>query len=135
TPPLIFTFNLVSLAPPPFSGFADLIAFVLNNVALAVNPAPAGPFGSSFANLSLAEKVTVFGAMESGAAGAELVPLAGLLPVFVAFTVYSEAGVFDPARRVLVARPVGWTLSSYEGSADGRDAFQGYFQNRRQADS
>lgn len=134
TDPLIFTFNLVGLAPPPFHGFADLIAFVLNNVAQAVSPGVAGPFASSFANLSFGDKVAAFGAMESGAAGPELVPLAGILPVFVNFTVYCEAGVFDPSDGVPVARPVGWTLSSYEGAADGRDEFLGYYRNRRKAD-
>ena len=56
-------------------------------------------FASPFANLSFSEKVAVFGAIESGAAGPEAIPLAGVLPVFVAFTVYSEAGVFDPGPR------------------------------------
>jgi hypothetical protein len=129
---LIFTFDLVELAPPPFQAFSDLIGFVLNNVALANNPGSGvGPFQSPFANLTFAEKVTVFGALESGAVDPALVPLAGLLPVFVAFTVYSEAGVFDPAAHAPVARPVGWTISGYEGVADGRDEFKGYFQNRR----
>jgi hypothetical protein len=131
TAPLIFSFNLVGLAPPPFPEFADLIAFILNNVALAVNPAPVGPFGSPFANLSFIEKVTVFGAMEGGAADPELVPLAGVLPVFTAFAAYSEAGVLDPASQTLAARPVGWAISGYEGTADGRGEFLGYFQNRR----
>lgn len=129
--PLIFTLNLVGLAPPPFSGLSDLVAYLLNNVALAVNPAPTGPFASPFANLSFSEKVAVFGAIESGAAGPEAIPLAGVLPVFVAFTVYSEAGVFDPGTRAPVARAVGWTISNYEGIADGRNEFRGYFQNRR----
>jgi hypothetical protein len=75
--------------------------------------------------------VTVFAAMESGAVGPELIPLAGVLPVFVSFTVYSEAGVFDPASSNVSGRPVGWIISDYEGIADGRDEFQGYYQNRR----
>jgi hypothetical protein len=131
TAPLIFALDFVELAPPPFTGFADLVAFVLNNVALAINPgSAAGPFTSPFANLSFIDKVTVFAAMESGAVGPELIPLAGVLPVFVSFTVYSEAGVFDPASSSVSGRPVGWIISDYEGIADGRDEFQGYYQNR-----
>jgi len=131
TAPLIFSLNLASLAPPPFPGFADLVAFVLNNVAQVVNPTVAGPFSAPFANLSFDEKVLVFAAMESGAAGPDLVPLGGALPVFVAFIAYSEAGVFDPTTRTLTGVPVGWLISGYDGVADGRDEFLGYFQNRR----
>jgi hypothetical protein len=62
------------------------------------------------------------------------VPLGGALPFFVAFTTYSEVGVFDPVKRTLSGAPVGWRISNYEGVADGRDDFQGYFQNRRRAE-
>ena len=51
--------------------------------------------------------------------------LAGVLPQFVAFLVYSEAGVFDPVTRTLTGTPLGWKLSNYEGVADGRDEFKG----------
>jgi hypothetical protein len=131
TAAVIFALDFIQLAPPPFAKFSELVAFVLNGVAQAVDPAPAGPFGSPFANLLFAQKVSVFAIMEGGLAGPELVPLAGALPFFVAFTAYSEAGVFDPASRTLTGVPVGWTLSSYDGVADGRDDFQKYFQNRR----
>ena len=57
--------------------------------------------------------------------------LAGVLPQFVAFLVYSEAGVFDPNTRRLTGPPLGWDLSNYEGVADGRDEFKGYYQDRR----
>ena len=33
------------------------------------------------------------------------------------------------------AIPLGWTLASYPGVADGRDDFRGYFENRRRADA
>jgi hypothetical protein len=56
--------------------------------------------------------------------------LAGVLPAFVAFFVYSEAGAFDPATRSLTGRPLGWTLSDYDGVADGRDAMIGYLRER-----
>jgi hypothetical protein len=130
---VIFALDFIQLAPPPFPTFSNLVAFVLNNVAQAVHPNPQGPFNSPFANLLFGEKVAVFAALEGGAAGAQLVPLGGALPFFVAFTAYSEVGVFDPATRTLSGVPVGWAISSYEGVADGRDDFHGYFQNRRRA--
>lgn len=134
TPPLIFGINIAGLAPPPFDTLSELVAFVLNNVAAAVNPAPVGPFGSAFANLSFGEKVTAFAVMEAGLAGEELKPLAGILPTLTAFTAYSEAGVFDPFTRTLAATPVGWTISGYDGVSDGHADFKGYFQDRRKVE-
>jgi hypothetical protein len=111
---------------PNFSVFvADQI---LNRVAQAVNPSASGPFSAPFAKLSFPEKVAVFHVLEGDPA---LRPLAGVLPQFVAFLVYSEAGVFDPKKRTLTGTPLGWTLSNYEGVADGRDEFRGYYQDRR----
>lgn len=43
--------------------------------------------------------------------------------------------MYDPRARTLVARPVGWTLTAYDGVADGRNAFVGYFENRRKLDA
>jgi hypothetical protein len=107
---------------PNFSVFvADQI---LNHVAQAVNPSASGRYSAPFANLSFPEKVAVFQVLEGDPA---LRPLAGVLPQFVAFLVYSEAGVFDPNTR----RPLGWDLSHYEGVADGRDEFKGYYQDKR----
>lgn len=134
TPALIFGLNLAGLAPPPFDTLSELVAYILNNVALAVNPAPIGPFTAPFANLKFSEKVSAFYAMEGGLAGPEVVPLAGVLPVLTAFTAYSEAGVFDPFTRTLVAAPVGWTISNYGGVSDGHDDLKGYFQNRKKVD-
>ena len=131
TPPLIFGLNIAGLVPPPFETLSELVAFILNNVALAVNPAPVGPFGSAFANFTFGEKVTAFAIMEAGLAGEELKPLAGILPTLTAFTAYSEAGVFNPFTRTLVATPVGWTISGYDGVSDGHADFKGYFQDRR----
>jgi hypothetical protein len=134
TPALTFGLNQAGLAPPPFDNLSELVAFVLNSVSAFVNPAPVGPFSSPFANLTFGEKAAVFQIMESGLAGPDLVPLGGVLPLFTAFTAYSEAGVFDPFTRTLVATPVGWTISNYDGVADGRSDFQGYYKNRRKAD-
>src|SRR6266540_1415005 len=46
----------------------------------------------------------------------------------------AASGGFDPATRKLVGQPVGWTLSSYDGVAEGRDELRGYFEHRRRAD-
>lgn len=109
----------------PFSpNFSATMAAVLNGVAQAVNPAAAGPFLSPFARLSFAEKAVVFQIMD---ATDSLKSLAGVLPAFVAFFCYSEAGAFDPSTRSLSGQPIGWQLSSYQGVAEGRDEFLGYF--------
>jgi hypothetical protein len=92
-----------------------------------------GPFTSPFANLSYAEKVTVFSILESGGAGADVPPLVNALLVYAGLMTYSEAGVLDPSTGMLVAPPVGWSISSYGGVSDGHADFQGYYRNRRAA--
>ena len=108
--------------------FSATVAAILNGIALAVNPSPPGTFLSPFACLSFAEKAAVFQIMD---ATDSLKPLAGVLPAFVAFFCYSEAAVFDPVTRTLTGQPIAWELSSYQGVADGRNEFLGYFENRR----
>jgi hypothetical protein len=111
--------------------FSATVAAIMNNLAQVVHPvhpAADGAFLSPFAGLSFAEKVAVFQIMDGTDS---LKPLAGVLPVLAAALCYSEAGVFEPATRSLTAQPVGWIISSYTGVADGRDEFQGYFDNRR----
>ena len=108
---------------PFVPGFSALVAAILNDVAIAVNPAATGPFASPFACLSFQEKTAVLQVMD---ATGSLKVLAGVLPAFVAFFVYSEAGAFDPMTRSLTGQPLGWTLSSYSGVADGRNEFLGY---------
>ena len=107
--------------------FSAIVASILNNLAQLVNSAAAGPFASPFANLKFTEKVAVLEIMD---ATDSLKSLGGVLPAFVAYLVYSDAGAFDPATRSLTGQPVGWTISKYSGVADGRDEFRGYFQNR-----
>jgi hypothetical protein len=132
TPALIGGLNFAQWFNPTA---AASVATLLNGVALAVNPgAASGSFGSPFANLSFGEKAAVFGVLESDPQFAPLRSLFGSLLGLVAFLAYSEVGVFDPATRTLTGRPVGWTLSAYEGVADGRDELRGYFENRRRAD-
>lgn len=113
---------------PFLPNFSATVAAVLNGLAQVVNPAAAGPFLSPFARLSFAEKAAVFQIMD---ATDSLKSLAGVLPAFVAFFVYSEAGVFDPKTRSLTGQPIGWRLSSYQGVAEGRDEFLGYFKIHR----
>lgn len=124
---LMESLNKFQPAPPPFPSFSVMVATVLNNVAMAVNPSPSGPFSSPFANLSFQEKVGVFAGME---ADPSLQTLAALLPTFVAFLSYSETGVFDPETQALTGQPVGWTTTGYE-FAHGHDEFKGYYQDRR----
>jgi hypothetical protein len=116
---------------PFVPNFSAVVAGILNQLALAVNPAPVGPFNSPFANLSFNEKVVVFQIMD---ATDSLKPLAGVLPAFAAYICYSEASVLDRATHTITGQPVGWSLSNYEGATDGFDEFLGYFENRRRAD-
>jgi len=107
--------------------FATVIATILNGTALGINPNAAGPFVSPFARLSNPEKAAVFQYLD-GTDPYKV--LAGVLPAFVAFFVYSEAGSFDPITRTLTGQPLGWTISNYEGVADGRDEFRGYLEGK-----
>jgi hypothetical protein len=116
---------------PFVPNFSAVVAGILNQLALVVNPAPVGPFDSPFANLSFNEKVSVFQFLDANDA---VKPLAGILPAFVAYICYSEASVLDRTTHTITGQPVGWTLSNYEGAKDGFDEFLGYFQNRRRVD-
>jgi hypothetical protein len=118
----------VDESTPFIPSFSSQVAAILNGLALAVNPAPAGSFISTFSRLSFAEKAGVFAIMD---ATDSLTLLGGIIPPFVAFFCYSDAGTFDPASRSLTGEPPGWQLSSYQGVADGRDEFLGYFPGTR----
>src|SRR5207247_2568269 len=75
------------------------VASLLNDYALQVNPAADGPFISPFARLSFAEKAEVFRRFEAdeglSSAVQEFKFVSGILPGFVAFLAWSEAGVLD----------------------------------------
>jgi hypothetical protein len=109
--------------------FSAVVSAVLNGLAQSVNPAAVGPFQSPFANLAFPEKVVVLQIMD---ATDSLKVLAGVLPAFVAFFCYSEAGAYDPSTRSLTGDPLAWRLSSYQGVTDGRAEFRGYFPMSRQ---
>jgi hypothetical protein len=134
TAPLIATLDSSTWFQPTLS---QTVAAVLNGTALFVNPAPAGPFLSPFANLSFGEKAFCFAALDGDPRpeSAPLRYLAVILPATVGFLAYSEAGVFDGAARRPTRTPVGWTLSGYDGVADGRDELIGYYENRRSVDA
>jgi len=132
TPALIAGLNFAQWFNPTA---AEGVATLLNGVALVVNPGAAGgSFASPFANLRFAEKAAVFAVLEGDPQFAPLRSLVGSLLGLVAFLSYSEVGVFDPGTRTLGGQPVGWALSSYDGVAEGRDEFRGYFEHRRRAD-
>jgi hypothetical protein len=114
----------VDESTPFIPSFSAQVAAILNGLALAVNPGASGNFISPFANLVFAAKAGVFQIMDA-TDGLQL--LGGILPPFAAFFVYSDAGTFDPATRSLTGEPLGWTLSNYQGVADGRDELLGYF--------
>ncbi len=120
----------LNFANPFAPNLADTVATILNQTALAVFPAGAGPFASEFSNLSFAQKAKVFDLLEGNP---EAAPLIGILPVVVGFLAYAETAVFDPATRTISGRPIGWDLSNYSGVSDGRDEFKGYFRNVRKA--
>ena len=115
---------------------AAATATLLNSVAVGVDAGSAsGQFASSFANLRFEQKAAVFAILEGAPSFEPFRPLVGLLPALAGFLSYSEVGVFDPATRSIVATPVGWQISGYDGVADGRDELVGSFEGRRSADA
>ncbi|WP_163513324.1 twin-arginine translocation signal domain-containing protein [Fodinicola acaciae] len=126
-----------------------VIAMTLNLVATQVNPASLhGVFVSPFARLSWAEKAQAMRMVEQ--TDADLVealdvnlpqPLhqslsgvlkfvGGALIEFSAYGSFTEYAVFDKQTKSLTAKPVGWTISRYDGIAEGWDEFKGYYQGR-----
>ena len=134
TSAMIATLDRFLPSKPPLSATA---ATVLNQVATTVRPAAAhGKFASPFANLSFADKAKVFQTIEGfgGAEAGSIRFLFGNLPDLVAFLAYSETGAFDRRRGRLRRRPLGWALTRYTGTSDGRAEFKGYLGNRKTAD-
>jgi hypothetical protein len=117
-------------------GLSAQVATLLNGLTVAVyQGAGTGAFSAPFANAPFAVKGKVFEILEGAPQFEQLRSLAGVLPGLVAFLAYSEVGVFDPSSRTLVGTPVGWTISSYGGVADGHAELIGYFENRRRVDA
>jgi hypothetical protein len=109
------------------------VATLLNGYALQVNPAAtSGAFLSPFARLSFAEKIQVFERFEAETEGSELRFVSGILIGAVGFLSFTEYGVFDRGTRQLTGTPVGWRITNYDGIAEGRNDFVGYWKGRRQ---
>jgi hypothetical protein len=114
------------------------VATLLNDFALQVDPgASSGPFLSPFARLTFAQKAEVFKRFEadesiSGGLN-EIKFVSGILPGFVSFLAWSEAGVIDPRTRQPTSRPVGWALSNFGGQAEGHAEYKGYWEGRKKA--
>ena len=131
--PLEFGLNLAGSSPDPaFDTLSEFIAAMLIGTTGQLFPEVTGsteaPY-SSFSNLNFTQKTILFSALESSPAA----PLVGALLTYAALMTYSEAPVLDPATGQLVASPVGWAISSYEGVSDGRKDFKGYYRGLRAA--
>lgn len=127
------------------------VALLLNFGALLAAPASiAGPLGSPFSRLSLADKNRVLAGIEgpvpelvSVIDGALPVPLRGSASGFLrfaggillegaAFGVYSEMNAYDPATGSVDPRPISWDLTGFRprGLVDGHDELIGFYQGR-----
>jgi hypothetical protein len=108
------------------------VAQLLNGYALQVDPAASsGAFASPFARLNFDEKVEVFRRFEQETEGSELRFVSGILVGAVAFLAFTEGAVLKRDTRELTSTPVGWTLSQYDGVAEGRRELVGYWKGRR----
>ena len=108
------------------------VAQLLNGTALQVNPAASGgAFASPFARLKFDEKIEVFRRLEEMTEGSELRFVSGILIGAVGFLSFTEGGVFDRSKRELTGTPVGWTITSYGGVAEGHPELRGYWRGRR----
>lgn len=130
TDALIASLNLGQPHPPQGPLPSEAAAGLLNQVATEIAPSAPGDFVSPFARLSFAQKTAVFLFLEQDPSTVPFRRLAALLIFIPAAAAYSEGGAFDLRARKVIGWPVGWTLSSYSGVADGRDEFKGYFQGR-----
>lgn len=108
------------------------VAQTLNAYAVQVNPAAAGgPFASAFARLSFDQKIEVFRRFETDTEGTELRFVSGILIGAVGFLCFTEGTALDRNTRQLTRTPTGWTLTSYDGVAEGRRELKGYWRGRR----
>lgn len=138
----VFIRNLDTFVPVAVPGFGTEtlpasggVSFLLNKYALQADQVGSGPFTSPFARLSFAKKAEVFQMFESDPTwnDTEFKFVSGILPGFVAFLAWSEAGVIDPDTRQPSKRPVGWRLSKYDGPAEGHAELRGYYRGHRKA--
>ena len=112
------------------------VAMLLNRYALEVNPAAGeGDSISPFARLSFDDKAKVMQLLEADPLwdDTEFKFVSGILPGFVGFLAWSEAGVIDADTREPKSRPVGWKLAKFDGPAEGHPEFRGYYRGHRSA--
>jgi hypothetical protein len=139
----VFIRNLDAFVPVAVPGLGTTtlpasggVAMLLNRYALEVNPA-AGEGGavSPFARLTFEEKAQAMKLFEADSAwdDTEFKFVSGILPGFVGFLAWSEAGVIDPNTRKPKSRPVGWKLAKFDGPAEGHPEFRGYFRGHKSA--
>jgi hypothetical protein len=108
------------------------VAQLLNGYATEVNPAAAGgTFASPFARLRFEEKAEVFRRFEDDTEGSVVRFISGILMAAIAFVTFTEGTALDPDTRRLKRTPVSWTISSYDGAAEGWPELKGYWQGRR----
>ena len=127
---------LAALGPNATLPASGGVAAILNRYALEIAPAASnGGFPSAFARLTFAQKAEVFKRFESDSAwnDTEFKFVSGILPGFVSFLAWSEAGVIDPDTRRPTTRPVGWRLAKYDGPAEGHPELRGYYRGHRRA--
>jgi hypothetical protein len=139
----VFIRNLDAFVPAAVPGVGTTtlpasggVAMLLNRYALEVDSAAGdGEALSPFARLSFDEKAEVLRLFEADPAwdGTEFKFVSGILPGFVAFLAWSEAGVIDPDTRRPSRRPVGWRLAKYDGPAEGHPELRGYYRGHRSA--
>jgi hypothetical protein len=123
---------LAALGPNASLPASGGVAQLLNGYALQVNPAAAGgAFVSPFARLKFDEKIEVFRRFEGDTEGTELRFVSGILIGAVGFLSYTEGNALDRNTRRLTRTPTGWTLSKYDGVAEGRPEMKGYWRGRR----
>ena len=139
----VFIRNLDAFVPVAIPGVGTTtlpasggVALLLNRYALEVDPASGdGDAVSPFARLSFEEKAEVMRLLEADPLwnDTEFKFVSGILPGFVAFLAWSEAGVIDPDTRMPQKRPVGWRLAKFDGPAEGHPEFRGYYRGHRSA--
>ncbi|GAA1721602.1 twin-arginine translocation signal domain-containing protein [Fodinicola feengrottensis] len=130
-----------------------IIAMTLNLLATQVNPASLhGLFVSPFSRLSWADKAKTMSLLEG--TDSDLVqaldvnlpePLhqslsgvlkfvGGALIEFSGYGSFTEYAVYNKQTRTLTGKPVGWTITGYDGIAEGWDEFKGYYQGRKKVE-
>jgi hypothetical protein len=129
---------------------SQIFGLLLNLVATLVDASSvSGAFLSPFARLPFGEKAAVLSLLEDPGSPV-LTQLASQLPpdqvnmvvglvvnlasgimAFIGLGSYSEWANYDPVRRTLTGRPVGWDVCRYAGVRDGWDELRGYYQDRR----